>query len=76
MCGLGIVMARANDLLLGRSSPYLSVSYLLGVFVALLGLVVVAWSLKKGHRTMRHCSGCLALNPTDAKVCTRCRRPL
>ncbi len=72
----GIILARANDLLLGRDASYLTASYFIGVVLGLAGLVVVASSMKKSYKTMVQCPECFALNPVGSVRCTRCRRDL
>jgi len=73
---LGVALVRANGVLLGEGSPHLTATYLLGVFLGLAGLAVVASSMKRSSQSMVQCPHCMALNPGDAKNCSRCRRAI
>jgi ribosomal protein L40E len=76
ICAVGIGLARANELLLGAGSPYLTVAYIIGVILGLGGLVLVGASMRRTNESMVQCPFCFALNRIGAKTCTRCHRDL
>lgn len=76
LAAVGVVIARGNQWLLGDGSPHLLVAYVVGVGIALAGLVVVGSSLGKSYEQVVQCPECLALNPADAEQCAKCLQPI
>jgi ribosomal protein L40E len=76
VCVVGIFLARANELLLGQGSPYLTVAYIIGVVLGLGGLILIGASMRRNNETMVQCPHCFTLNPVDAKTCKKCHRDL
>ena len=75
IAAVGVVMARANQLVLGPDSPYALIAYILGVFIGLGGLAVVGSSLTRNQVRVIHCPECFAENPAAAELCLVCSKP-
>jgi ribosomal protein L40E len=72
VCAAGVILARGNQFLLDADSPLMTVTYLVGVFIGLVGLVIVGSSMARHYVTVVQCPHCFTENPADAEVCAKC----
>jgi hypothetical protein len=75
LCAVGILIARGN--------PFSSLTpqgaffiYMGGVFLAILGLIIIASGLDRRTRRMKYCPHCHTLNLYEAEICKSCQELL
>ncbi len=71
--GVGIVRL---DVWWWRQSTWFKPLYAVGIAVAILGLALITKGIDKKRESFRYCPHCMSLNPSDAGVCRKCKKPL
>lgn len=50
--------------------------YALGVVVAIVGLALITRGIDKKREGFRYCPHCMALNPSEAGTCRKCKKSM
>lgn len=72
---LGVAIVRLDARILKDTAAFIPL-YVIGIVVAIVGLVLITKGIDKKRESFRYCPHCMSLNPSDAETCRKCKKPL
>ena len=72
----GIIFSRIDVLMMIENSHLIFFIKLLGIFLALLGILVFASGIKSSEKVMKICPECRFLNDASSELCKQCKKTL